>query len=292
MIVYGLDFTSAPRKKKPITCAKCLFGNGLLQVEEFQHLPTFDEFEGFLQTKGPWIAGLDFPFGQPRKLIENLGWSSSWEEYVKLIGDMTKDEFVHILTQYRNSRPKGDKQHTRAIDKKADSRSPMMLYGVPVGKMFFEGSPRLLKSGASIIPNRPTDSVRIIVEAYPALVARTCIGKTSYKNDTRSKQTEEQREARISIVEGICSDKLATKYGFHIQLDDRYKKQSIEDPGADLLDAILCAIQAAWAYGNEGQNYGIPENSDPMEGWIVDPAMKNTSSLFYRSEDDDHNIRR
>ena len=280
MIVYGLDFTSAPRKKKPITCAKSFLRKGLLEVGEFHHFPTFDVFEGFLQTKGPWIAGLDFPFGQPRKLITNLGWSAIWEEYVKLIGNMTKDEFVQTLTEYRNSRPEGDKQHMRIIDKKADSRSPMMLYGVPVGKMFFEGSPRLLRSGASIIPNRPTDSDRIIVEAYPALVARTFIGKIGYKNDTKSKQTEEQRKARISIIEGICSDSLASTYGFHIQLGDCYREECIEDPGADLLDSILCAIQAAWAYENRDQNYGIPIDCDTLEGWIVDPLMKRMNSLF------------
>jgi len=140
MRVYGVDFTSAPRKQKPITCAECSLDNGLLYINDFDQFTSFDQFENFLQISGPWIAGLDFPFGQPRKLIENLGWSPSWEGYVKLIDDMTKDEFVYTLTQYRNGRPEGDKQHLRIIDKKGNSCSPMMLYYTPVA--FF---PRVLR---------------------------------------------------------------------------------------------------------------------------------------------------
>jgi len=140
--------------------------------------------------------------------------------------------------------------------------------------MFFEGSPRILRSGASIIPNRPTDSDRIVVEAYPALVARAFIGKTGYKNDTKSKQTVEQRDARASIVEGICSNRLVDSYGFRVQLNSEQIGKCIEEPGADMLDSVLCAIQATWAYERRDHNYGIPLDCDPLEGWIVDPAMK------------------
>ena len=64
-------------------------------------------------------------------------------------------DFVQLLAGYRERRPEDDKQHLRSVDERANSRSPMMLYGVPVGRMFFQGAPRLVKSGASIIPCRP-----------------------------------------------------------------------------------------------------------------------------------------
>lgn len=279
MIIYGLDFTSAPKRQKPITCARCLLTNGLLCVQDFANFISFDQLEEFLQTSGPWIAGFDFPFGQPRKLIVNLGWPLSWDGYIKLVGNMTKEEFVQTLTQYRKQRPKGDKHHMRLIDKKARSCSPMMLYGVPVGKMFFEGAPILLRSGLCILPNHPMDCDRIIVEAFPALVARIFIGDRSYKNDTKSKQTVEQRDARIKITEGFCSDRLRQLYGFCVKLNNVTIEQCIEEPGADFLDSILCAIQAAWAYENRDKNYGIPADCDPLEGWIVDPAIARENSM-------------
>lgn len=274
MIVYGLDFTSAPSRKKPITCANCLLTDGLLCVQEFANFISLDQLEEFLQINGPWIAGFDFPFGQPRKLIVNLDWPLTWDGYVQIVGDMTKDEFVQTLAQYRNPRPKGDKQHMRLIDKKARSCSPMMLYGVPVGKMFFEGAARLLNSGACIIPNHPLDSDRIIVEAYPALVARKFVSDASYKNDTKSKQTAEQRDARIRIADGLSSMKLKEFYGLNVELTDAQLERCIEEPGADVLDSVLCAVQAAWAYENREENYGVPAECDPLEGWITDPEMR------------------
>ena len=47
----------------------------------------------------------------------------------------------------------------------------------------------------------------------------------------------------------------------------------VQDPTGDQLDAVLCAIQAAWAYSQAAQNYGIPPDCDPVEGWIVDPNL-------------------
>jgi hypothetical protein len=35
----------------------------------------------------------------------------------------------------------------------------------------------------------------------------------------------------------------------------------------------LCAVQAAWAYREREEGYGVPQECDPNEGWIVDPAL-------------------
>ena len=45
----------------------------------------------------------------------------------------------------------------------------------------------------------------------------------------------------------------------------------IDDPTADLLDAVLCAVQAAWASAQP--DYGIPPHCERAEGWIVDPVL-------------------
>src|SRR5579864_3499802 len=74
MNIYGLDFTSAPSRKKPITCAVCELAHNSLKLNECLKLSSFAEFEAFLHWDGPWLAALDFPFGQPRKLITSLGW--------------------------------------------------------------------------------------------------------------------------------------------------------------------------------------------------------------------------
>lgn len=277
MKVLGLDFTSAPNRRKPIPCAVCTLEGERLCLKRIESLPGFAEFEAVLRQPGPWIAGMDFPFGQPRKLIENLGWPKHWEGYVAKLASMAMKDFECLLADYRRGRPKGDKQHRRATDELAGSRSPMMLYGVPVGRMFFQGAPRLLRSVASILPCRPREGEdRIVIEAYPALVARKWIKGWSYKSDTKSAQTPQQKQAREEIVSGLQSVQLKDHYGLTMTLNEENTEQLVEDPTGDLLDSLLCAIQGAWAYEQRGSSpalYGILRECDPLEGWIVDPEQ-------------------
>lgn len=275
MRIFGLDFTSVPGRRKPITCAVCSVRDDLLTLHECQAFPGFEQFEAFLRSPGPWCAAFDFPFGLPRTLLANLGWPRRWEDYLRLVATMGKARFEETLTQYCAGRVAGDKHHFRTADTLAKARSPMMLHRVPVGKMFFQGATRLLASPAQVLPCRPGDDSRIALEGYPALVARRWIGSRSYKSDERRKQTEEQRQARRDIVCSLRSPALATSYGLTLELDENMAARLVEDPMADLLDALLCAVQAAWAYSQRDSGYGIPANCDPDEGWIVDPALPN-----------------
>jgi hypothetical protein len=40
------------------------------------------------------------------------------------------------------------------------------------------------------------------------------------------------------------------------------------------LDALVCAIQAAWAWTRRDHGFGLPEHVDPLEGWIADPHVR------------------
>jgi len=238
---------------------------------------SLEAFEHLLTTAGPWIAGMDFPFGQPRKLVANLGWSQDWSGYVGEVANLGKAAFEKALTDYRNGRAKGDKQHLRATDKLAGSCSPMMLAGVPVAKMFFVGAPRLLKSGVDIRPCRPKEQAgATVVEAYPKLVAQKWIGAIPYKSDSKKKQQAEHRDARQRIIKGLCSKYLRCLYGCDFLISKECAESAVEDPTGDRLDSILCALQAAWAYEQRlsaSFRYGIPTDCDSLEGWIVDPAQ-------------------
>jgi hypothetical protein len=273
MRIYGLDFTSAPKRAKPITCAACDLEGQTLRLHTLEQIETFAVFEAVLEREGPWIAGFDFPFGQPRKLIDNLGWPVTWQGYVAQVANMSSDEFVNMLGEYRSVRPTGDKQHLRQADVLAHSRSPMMLYGVPVGRMFYKGAPRLLRSSLNILPCRPTSDSRTGVEAYPRLVANRWIGaQQGYKHDNRRKQILAQLMARQAIITGLQND-LAQYYGCEMVLSEVHSNAMLNDASGDTLDSVLCAIQAAWAYLQRKQGYGIPQDCDSLEGWIVDPVL-------------------
>ena len=273
MKIYGVDFTSAPSSKKAIAYAQCTFSEKGLSLERLGRLTSFEEFEGFLREPGPWVAGIDFPFGQPRTLIENLHWPQTWNGYVSFVASMTKSQFADTLIDYCNDRGKGDKHHVRLTDQLAKSRSPMMLYRVPVAKMFFEGASRLLQAGVSIPASYVRADPRVVVEAYPALAARRWIGRRGYKTDAVKQQTGERQAPREEILRGLRSRDVSLHFGFDVYFSDEDANVFVEDASGDALDSLLCALQAGWAYSQRDRNFGIPHDCDPVEGWIVDPVL-------------------
>jgi hypothetical protein len=48
------------------------------------------------------------------------------------------------------------------------------------------------------------------------------------------------------------------------------RRRVVDDGTADWLDAVLCAVAAAWAA--QRPNYGLPLNIDPVEGWTAGAA--------------------
>ncbi|EGV19300.1 DUF429 domain-containing protein [Thiocapsa marina] len=267
MKIYGIDFTSRPCRRKPITCLECGFDGLRLEAGELTEWRDFAGFETALLRPGPWIAGIDCPFGQSRTFIENIGWPDTWAGYVDHAAGLGRDGFRAALDGYRAVRAPGDKEHRRATDRAAGAISPQKLYGTPVGLMFFEGAPRLRRAGVTIPGLQDGDPERIVVEAYPGVLARRLIGKESYKQDARSKQTARRDEARKRLLDLILDAKAQPIYGLKVEADPRLA----EDPSGDRLDALLCAIQAAWAWTQREQGFGMPDAIDPLEGAIADP---------------------
>jgi hypothetical protein len=97
------------------------------------------------------------------------------------------------------------------------------------------------------------------------------IGRRNYKSDERAKQTQEKEVARREIVRGLCSSAIEGCYGVRVELPEEMAEVLVEDQMADTLDAVLCAVQAGWAYLQRESGYGIPVECESMEGWIVDP---------------------
>jgi hypothetical protein len=270
--IYGLDFTSAPGRRKPLIVLGCRLEDGSLRIEDSETLTDFSGFEDFLGRPGPWVCGMDFPFGQPGSLVSALGWPGSWEGYVGKVGGLSKQEFEDSIRADMATRPPGSKWRYRLADRRSHSSSAMMLFRVPVGKMFYQGAPRLLASGVRVEPCRRNGDNRVAVEAYPAVVARRFLGRTAYKRDAVP-DTPERRSARETLLAGLESETLREAYGFTLEMDDRWRKQFVGEPSADALDSLLCAVQAAWAYSKRDESFGVPRECDPEEGWIVDPAL-------------------
>jgi len=119
VIIYGVDFTSAPSSRKPITAAEATLKGGELRVARVAALASWAEFERFLKRPGPWVAGFDFPFSQPRRLIRALRWPSTWTGVTRLASRLEFRGLAEILSRYREGRPPGDRHHFRPTDRRA-----------------------------------------------------------------------------------------------------------------------------------------------------------------------------
>lgn len=280
MKILGIDFTSAPSSRKPITCAAGWLEEKRLYLTGLTDLCRFSEFETLLNQPDTWFAAMDFPFGQPARLIKALGWPPLWEHYMEIISTLEKADFESLLLNYSQSRPYGDKHHFRPTDTLTRSSSPMKLHYPPVGKMFFQGAVRLYRSDVSILPCRPMEhSSKVAMEGYPALLARSLV-PGSYKSDAQglpSAERDKRRALRQKMLEAVLSPHLQTLLGISVvlgEVDGEVDIEAlIEDPSGDRLDALFCALQAAWAYTQAHQNYGIAKGCDPNEGWIIHPFL-------------------
>ncbi|WP_374604299.1 DUF429 domain-containing protein [Niveibacterium sp.] len=266
MKLLGVDFTSAPSRRKPITVAHGRLEAGTLVCEALARHEAWLSFEQLLRAPGPWLGAFDFPFGLPRDGVSKLGWPDHWPELVAHCAALGKQAFKSALDADRTERPYGARYPHRATDIPARSHSPFKLVNPPVGMMFLEGAPRLLAAGVTIPGMCQADPLRIAVEAYPALVARKVSG-ASYKSDERTKQTPERERVRCEIVAALSGGQLTP--GLTVRLPDKLKVEACSDGSGDLLDALLALTQAAAAWSARADNYGLPRNFDPVEGWIV-----------------------
>jgi hypothetical protein len=267
--IRGVDFTSRPNKQKTITVARGHFQDAQFSLMGVDGLDSFEKFEAMLVEPGPWVAAFDFPFGLPREFCAEIGWLKpkvSWAKITKMLAAISREDLTNHCRAYCDARPAGSKFAHRPVDRLAGSSPSMKWVNPPVVYMLKEGAPRLLAAGVDIPRQHSGDKTRIALEAYPGFLARS-ITKASYKNDQRSKQTPALLAARKKIVDTL----LTGEYSLAIKLSASkfLKKSLIEDASGDTLDAVLCALQAAWAYQRREQNFGLPSNIDPLEGWIV-----------------------
>ena len=270
--VYGIDFTSVPEPGgKVITCLQCALTDGELVIERMHHLESLAQFTQFLaEPPGdiPWIAGIDFPFGQSRQFVENNRWSLAWTEYLhQALFLRSRDEWVRLLNRYKADRPYGDKHHRRRTDNLARGQSPQTIKGSGVALMFYEGAPLLRRANVWIPGVKAGPHDRVVVEAYPRIVVRNIANDVAYKPN---RETEPRRRANRQRILQLLSDEEGLG-PYNVVVSNPSNLDLVTDPNGDDLDALLCAVQAAWAWENVVFQLERWDGIDRTEGWIADP---------------------
>jgi hypothetical protein len=261
----GVDFTSAPRRGKPIVWAWGRWQRpGLLKLEHFEENMSHGAFEESLHRPGPWLAAFDMPFGLPRELVAALGWPADWAGSMAHYASLTRSQIVATFAAFCDARPVGSKFAHRACDEPAGSSTSMKWVNPPVAFMLHAGVPALRAAGVHIAGLQDGDPSRVALEGYPGLVARSLIGRRSYKSDTRAQQTTERLIARKDLVDALEQGRWR---GLRLKLTHAQRDELVADAQGDKLDAALCLLLAAWADTQAG--YGMPAQFDALEGWIL-----------------------
>lgn len=264
--LMGVDFTSAPTRRKPVAAALGRLSAGVVRLERIDLLPALVGFEALLRKPGPWLGAFDFPFGLPRAFVASLALGTtldavSAEVHRRCVNRMA---FRALIDTWGNNQPAGQRLLHRATDgamSGVTSTSPLQTRYVPVGFMYFEGVARLVDADVTIPQLRAGSGERVAVEAYPGLLAHALIGRRSYKN-----QDEPDRLiARKELIDALEQGRPWT--GLRLRLSHAQRDAVVADASGDRLDAVLCLMQAAWASTREG--YGLPAKVDAVEGWIV-----------------------
>lgn len=264
--LLGVDFSSAPTRRKPITVARGTLRGHALKLERIDELPAMAGFEHLLQEPGPWLGGFDFPFGLPREFVQLQGLGTHCADVIAEVQRRcpVRKDFRDLVDAWGNGRPSGQ----RLIHRKADtalqglsSTSPLQTRYVPVGFMYYEGLSRLVRAGVDLPGLHAGDHARVALEAYPGALAHELIGKRSYKNS----EEPDRLIARKDIVDALEQGR--TKLGLRCRLTHAQRDALTSDISGDRLDALLCLVQVAWASQQPG--FGLPAEVDPVEGWIL-----------------------
>ena len=264
-MLVGVDFTSRPTARKPITVALGRLEHGVLRLQRVDEHASFERFAAWLQAPGVWLGAFDFPFGLPRELIAGLGWPTQWLPLMRHYAGLSREQIRDTFAAFCNARPAGAKFAHRACDGPAGSSPSMKWVNPPVAYMLHAGVPLLIDSGVHLPGLHPGDTQRVALEGYPGLLAREVLGPRSYKSDDKAKQTPERLIARKDLIDALEQGR--TRLQLRLRLSHAQRDALVADASGDRLDAVLCLMQAGWA--SRRADFGLPFLIDPLEGWIV-----------------------
>lgn len=270
--VIGCDFSSAPSRRKPIVVAHGRLVSGRVALDHIATFDTLDAWAAWLAQPGDWVGGFDLPFGLPRELVEHLGWPTEWGPCMDHYAALSREQVRTQFAAFCDARPAGHKFAHRATDGPAGSSPSMKWVNPPVAFMLHAGVPRLRAAGVAMPGLCAGDPRRVALESYPGLLARELLGQRSYKSDDKAKQTPERLIARKDLVEALEQGR--TRLGLRLKLSHAQRDALVDDASGDRVDAVMCAMQAAWALSQHQAGlprHGLPE-CDPLEGWIVTAA--------------------
>jgi len=276
--LLGCDFSSAPSAQKSIVLALGEVSNERVQLSKLLRLSSLAALSEWLQSTSSWVGAFDLPFGLPRELVVALGWPTQWSACMEHYASLDRRQIRDLFAAFCDARPSGAKFAHRATDRLAGSSPSMKWVNPPVAYMLHAGVPLLqgvdaFFPGLQELAHPQTQSsvhAKVALEAYPGFLARQVLDRRSYKADDAQRQTPDRLIARKDLIHAL--EQGLPGLNLRLKLTHAQRDALADDAKGDALDAVLCLMQAAWAWRRrqEGdERYGLPAEMDSLEGWIV-----------------------
>ena len=107
--LLGVDFSSAPTRRKPIVAAWGRLHGAVLRLDRLEARPDLPAFESLLTTPGPWFGAFDFPFGLPREFVDALGLGADTDTVIGVLHTRcgSRMGFRALVDGWNHTRPAG-----------------------------------------------------------------------------------------------------------------------------------------------------------------------------------------
>lgn len=289
--VVGVDFSGADRPAEAVWITEARLSDGDLVVEGCHSArAAFDarERETVLdalvdRVLGADVAGLDFPFGLPRAVVEDLVGPEQWRATVAWVGGTFGDAgaFADRCKEAARTATGGDRTYLRRVtDDPVGAKSPYHFFTY---KQAYHGTTQvlepLLADGATVAPmtredaDGATEDRPTVIETYPAGTLR----RLELPDENYKSTSDAARERRATILRGLerrgspGDDRRAADEGDpeatpRVVVDGDDRERALSDDGGDALDSLVAAVGTARAvrrgFAVEADRY------DPLEGYV------------------------
>lgn len=245
--VLGIDFSGGRDAGNNIWVSEAVVAANGIEIESCQrarHLPggavdrnrALRALVEHLAANSYALAGLDFPFSLPARLIPE----QSWEEFVStFVQRYPSPAFFRV-----NCTVRGDGRELKR-GTEVEARVPFSAYNLRLYRQTYWGirdvlHPLISNDAARVIPiQAPCAQKPVIAEICPASILKREGLYRSYKG-----RGHELRQARKFIIKQLIERRAMRKPGVTIL------SRILDDTGGNALDAVIAAIGAARVVAN------------------------------------------
>ncbi len=263
--IYGVDFSGASDAGRKIWIASGIIKEGLLHIQVCNQASEFPganikldvclkALRDFIGGEKDGVFGFDFPFGLPRKLIEER----SWEDFV-----LHFPEIYASPEEFRSKcrKPTMGRELKRITD--VENKAPFSPYNLRVYRQTYYGircilHPLVKEHLACVLPMQSASPGKpLVLEICPASTLKKLL---QVKKLPSYKGTSDQHyKAR-----GLILDELTETN--QLLIPRLIRSTAKDDSGGDALDSIIAAYSAFHAYLN---HFKVETNENyNLEGYV------------------------